>query len=284
MRSWAEIGQRRGWDLFVMYGATEATARMAYLPPNLAAEQPETIGVPVPGGSFRIEPVDGLPDGELVYTGPNVMLGYAESPEDLALGRQVHELRTGDLARRHANGLYEVVGRRSRFVKIAGLRVDLGQVERILADLGAVAAAAGSDDGLVIAIEGGHETGMLSKVLASDLGLPRAAVSMHEVEHLPRLASGKIDYPAVRDLETSKVVSFAAEKPRREGPADVARIFAECLDRTDVEAPDTFVSLDGDSLSYVALSVRLEAALGQLPADWHLLPVGELSRLGHPRG
>ncbi|WP_394249553.1 AMP-binding protein [Arthrobacter pityocampae] len=295
VQRWAEVGQRRGWDLFVMYGATEATARMAYLPPDLAAEHPGAIGVPIPGGSFRIDPIRGLPHGELVYSGPNVMLGYAESPEDFALGRTVHELRTGDLARRHPNGLYEVMGRRSRFVKIAGLRVDLGQVERILADLGAVAAVAGSDDdGLVIAVEGEHDAGMMAKVLAVDLGLPRAAVGVHLVEHLPRLGTGKIDYPAVLRLAapaapastpsaSTPSASTSEERPGREGPADVPRIFAECLDRQDVRSTDTFVTLDGDSLSYVALSVRLEAALGRLPADWHLRSVGELTGRGAPR-
>ncbi|MEC5200337.1 acyl-CoA synthetase (AMP-forming)/AMP-acid ligase II [Arthrobacter sp. PL16] len=284
VRSWAETGQRRGWDLFVMYGATEATARMAYLPPDLAAEYPGTIGVPVPCGSFRIDPVDGLPHGELVYTGPNVMLGYAESLEDLALGRTIDELRTGDLARRNANGLYEVVGRKSRFVKIAGLRVDLGQVEQILSGMGVAAAATGSDDdGLVIAVEGEHDTALLTKVLVSDLGLPRASVRLHAVERLPRLSTGKIDYPAVRGLAAPRPADPADHGPAREGPADVPRIFAECLDRPDVKASDTFVTLDGDSLSYVALSVRLEAALGRLPSGWHLRTVGELSRRGKPR-
>ena len=71
-----------------MYGATEATARMAYLPPELAASRPSTIGRPIPGGSFTIEPVDEWADdavGELVYRGPNVMMGYAHGPADLAL-------------------------------------------------------------------------------------------------------------------------------------------------------------------------------------------------------
>jgi acyl-CoA synthetase (AMP-forming)/AMP-acid ligase II len=53
---YAALGRRRGWDLFVMYGQTEATARMAYLPPALAESHPGAIGVPVPGGSFRLEP------------------------------------------------------------------------------------------------------------------------------------------------------------------------------------------------------------------------------------
>jgi acyl-coenzyme A synthetase/AMP-(fatty) acid ligase len=120
VRSYAEQGRRKGWDLFVMYGQTEATARMAYLPPALSTTAPGAIGVPVPGGEFRIEPIPGLADGELVYTGPNVMLGYAQSPADLAAGRTITELRTGDLARKHPTGVYEVVGRRSRFVKIVG--------------------------------------------------------------------------------------------------------------------------------------------------------------------
>ena len=281
VRDYAELGARKGWELFVMYGQTEATARMAYLPPRLAAEHPGAIGVPVPGGAFRIEPVPGLEHGELVYTGPNVMLGYAETPEDLAAGRTVHELRTGDLARLHPAGVYELVGRRSRFVKIVGLRVDLGQVERILADLGVQAASAGTDKGLVVAVEGSHDTQLLSKVLAQGIGLPRAALQVHAVEHLPRLATGKVDYPAVLALATP------ADQPAPAGagatepaavPDDVRQIFRDTLEREDIADGDTFVSLGGDSLSYVATSVRLEQLLGHLPADWHLTPVRDLEQ------
>nr|MDQ3385790.1 AMP-binding protein [Actinomycetota bacterium] len=131
-------GQREGWDLFVMYGQTEATARMAVLPAELALEHPGSVGVPVPGGSFRLAPVEDARDGvgELVFEGPNVMLGYAEGPADLAEGATTAELRTGDLARRTPEGLYEVVGRRSRFVKLFGLRIDLDQVELVLRGAG----------------------------------------------------------------------------------------------------------------------------------------------------
>jgi acyl-CoA synthetase (AMP-forming)/AMP-acid ligase II len=104
VRRYAELGRRAGWELFVMYGQTEATARMAYLPPGLATTHPHCIGVPIPGGSFRLAPVPGLPNArELVYTGANVMLGYAETPADLGLGRTVNELHTGDIARRTTN-------------------------------------------------------------------------------------------------------------------------------------------------------------------------------------
>ena len=276
---YCELGRRRGWDLYVMYGQTEATARMAYLPPALTDAVPGAIGVPVRGGSFRIDPVPGLEHGELVYTGPNVMLGYAETPADLASGRTIDELRTGDLARQHPAGVYEIVGRRSRFIKVVGLRIDLGQVERMLADFGVAAASAGTDQVLAVAVEGEQDTGLLRKVLAEGLGVPRAAVAVHAVEQLPRLASGKLDYQAVLALSAPAAPPSAA----RQGSDKVKSIFADTLEVADVGDGDTFVSLGGDSLSYVAASVRLEQALGHLPADWHVTPVGALERRDRER-
>lgn len=312
VRHYAGLGRRRGWELFVMYGQTEATARMAYLPPGFAADNPSSIGVPVPGGSFRIEPVDGLdsadgpcsadgPVGELVYSGPNVMLGYAQRPEDLALGRTVTELRTGDLARVQDNGLYQVVGRRSRFVKIVGLRIDLGQVETMLHELGITAAAAGSDEKLVVAVEGDHDTKLLAKIVTQGLGLPRTALQMYAVAALPRFPTGKTDYPAVLALAATlpadagpaaglpdggpvaagdkraaarSGVGGSAQAVKR--PEDARTIFADALERDDIADGETFVSLGGDSLSYVAASIRLEKALGHLPPDWHITPVRDL--------
>ncbi|MGP0221951.1 AMP-binding protein [Paenarthrobacter sp. NCHU4564] len=288
VRSWAETGQRGGWELFVMYGATEATARMGYLPPELASEYPGTIGIPVPGGEFRIDPVDGLDDGELVYSGPNVMLGYAEKPADLALGREIDELRTGDLARQHPNGLYEIVGRRSRFVKIVGLRIDLGEVERLHTDIGITAAAAGSDDRLVVAVEGDHDPALLAKMLSGTIGLPRTAITVRSVGSLPRLENGKVDYPAINAMagaSSDRPLSgpFPAPCSADDAGPDLRRIYADALDRADVRGEDTFVSLDGDSLSYVAVSIGLERALGQLPPGWHLMTINELERRGAPR-
>jgi acyl-CoA synthetase (AMP-forming)/AMP-acid ligase II len=288
VRRYASLGARSGWDLFVMYGQTEATARMAYLPPRLADIAPDAIGIPIPGGAFRIDPVPGLEHGELVYSGPNVMLGYAQTPEDLGQGRTVDELRTGDLARQNPDGLYEVVGRRSRFVKIVGLRVDLGQVERMLADLGIPAATAGTDTGLVVAVQGEHDPVLLGKLLAQGIGLPRAALEVHALPELPRLASGKLDYPAVLALSmqgAKPVEELLSTAEAKANPQDtVVRIFEETLERTDIAEIDTFVSLGGDSLSYVAASVRLEQALGHLPPDWHITPVATLSAsLEQPR-
>lgn len=285
VRAYAQLGRRRGWDLYVMYGQTEATARMAYLPPDLAAEHPQAIGVPIPGGEFRLEPVPGLDECELVFAGPNVMLGYAERPGDLALGRTITELRTGDLARRTAEGLYEIVGRRSRFVKIVGLRVDLGQVEHLLAGLGVSAVAAGADGHIVAAVEADHDLALIAKTLAQDLGVPRAAIRLFPVKAIPRLGNGKPDYPAVLALgaEDERGEDEHGDDNRGGGAPgasrrsdDARRIYSDVLERDDIAETDTFVSLGGDSLSYVAASVRLERALGSLPQGWHLMPVCEL--------
>ncbi|MHA7268397.1 AMP-binding protein [Arthrobacter sp. HLT1-20] len=283
VRAYTHLGQRRGWDLFVMYGQTEATARMAYLPPDLASANPGSIGVPIPGGSFRLEPVPGLDEAELVYSGPNVMLGYAEAPADLELGRVVGELHTGDLARRTSEGLYEIVGRRSRFVKVVGLRVDLGQVERLLSELGVpTAAAAGTDEGIVAAVEGDVDLPLLGKALEQDLGLPRGSVKLVHVGQVPRLDNGKPDYPAVLALgaepASTSVDAGNHAALAAGGVEDTVRMaFAQALEREDIGEDDTFVSLGGDSLSYVAASVRLERILGKLPGGWHLMPVGELT-------
>ncbi|MGW0698554.1 AMP-binding protein [Streptomyces sp. NPDC002867] len=275
---YAALGRAAGWDLFVMYGQTEATARMAYLPPELAVSRPEAAGVPIPGGSIRLEPRPEWPEadtGELVYSGPNVMLGYAEGPEDLALGRTVDDLHTGDIARRAPDGLYELVGRRSRFAKILGLRIDPQQVETMLAGHGVTACCAGDDDRLVVAVvgEGAVDTGRVRRLVTGACGLPARAVRVAVLAELPRLTTGKIDYRTVRELAVSET---AAPVPPTDEPVDLCRLYATVLDRDDVTEDSTFVGLGGDSLSYVEMSLNLEEALGRLPDDWHILPIREL--------
>ncbi|MFE4620449.1 AMP-binding protein [Streptomyces sp. NPDC056747] len=280
VRHYAELGARRGWDLFVMYGQTEATARMAYLSPSLAAEHPGAIGVPVPGGSFHLEPVEETPGddgvGELVYTGPNVMLGYADSPEDLALGRTVDVLRTGDLARRTDAGLYEIVGRRSRFVKILGLRIDPRQIEAMLERHGLDGLCAGDDEGLALAVtrRTGWDERRIRRRVVDECGLPARTVRVHLLPELPRLPTGKPDYQAVRALNRpAEAPAYAAGG---DGTGDLCALYARILDRSDVTPDSSFVSLGGDSLSYVEMSLRLEERLGRLPQSWHTTPIREL--------
>ncbi|PJK21882.1 AMP-binding protein [Mycolicibacterium goodii] len=264
---YAELGRRQGWDLIVMYGQTEATARMAYLPPERVFDAPEAIGQPIPGGAFTI---DG--DSELIYHGPNVMLGYAQTPDDLALGRTIDCLHTGDLARRREDGLYEIIGRRSRFLKLFGLRIDLDRLEQSLLADGIQALCAGDDTRLVIAVTR-HAPDPSSAVCAR-AGLPAAAVETVVFDVLPRKANGKPDYASLMRCAEAQVESASAGA----GKNDVRALYRDVLGVDEVTVTDTFVSLGGDSLSFVETSRRLDGLLGTLPAHWYLLSVAELER------
>ncbi|MFG2169326.1 non-ribosomal peptide synthetase [Micromonospora chersina] len=277
---YAALARRHGWRFFVMYGQTEATARMAYLPPELAELRPEAIGVPIPGGSFRLRALPDRPEpdtGELVYAGPNVMLGYAEQPGDLALGRTVEELPTGDVARRGPDGLYEIVGRTAEFVKIFGLRVDPRRVEDRLRVAGVEAYCVGTDRELVVAATGGHRPERVRRLAAAAAGLPARVVRVHLLVEVPRLANGKPDLAAVRALTTAPPPVPAVDTPGV-GTEQLCRLYADLLDQPEVSTDQSFVDLGGDSLSYVEMSVRLEELLGDLPADWHTTPIRELAR------
>ncbi|MFE3558873.1 AMP-binding protein [Streptomyces sp. NPDC059193] len=279
VRHYATLGRAAGWRLFAMYGQTEATARMAYLPPDLAETQPQAAGVAIPGGAFRLQPLPDWPEentGELVYAGPNVMLGYAHAPADLALGRTVQELHTGDIARRTAEGMYEIVGRRSVFAKILGLRIDPAQVEAMLARHEVASLCTGDDEALVIAAigTGAADARRIRNMVTSECGLPARAVRIHLVADLPRLPTGKPDYRAVRELaRPADTGSSTPEHPIGSGPEDLCLLYARILDRTDVTPDSSFVSLGGDSLSYVEMSLHLEERLGHLPTDWHATPI-----------
>jgi hypothetical protein len=287
VRRWAGIGAERGWRFVVMYGQTEATARMAYLPPGLAASAPEAIGRPIPGGSLRIDDPDDEGVGELVYSGPNVMLGYAHTPADLARGRTVDELHTGDLGRRRADGLFQITGRRSRFVKPFGVRVDLDATEALLAEEGLTAAVTGDDTRLVVAVEGLDDGSVRAAraLVAARLHLPETAVTAVVVGTLPRRANGKLDHPAVMTLApaVSPRRGWAA-RLRRPAPPSVREIFARTFPGQTPDVAASFVDLGGDSLTYVQVSADLERTLGELPPAWDTLPLGELaSRAPAPR-
>lgn len=199
VRRYAELGERDGWRLFVMYGQTEATARMAYLPPELAHTAPDAVGVPIPGGELAVDSPPGQV-GELIYRGPNVMLGYARTAGDLALGRTVDQLRTGDLGRRRPDGLYEVVGRSNRVIKPFGLRVDLEHVEHLLHDEGFGGVCTGTDDELVVVVSGRPDPGEVRRLVAGRVDLPAAAVRVVVVREIPRQPNGKVDHSAVARL------------------------------------------------------------------------------------
>ncbi|MER6513057.1 AMP-binding protein [Nonomuraea sp. NPDC001636] len=178
---------------FVMYGQTEATARIAVLPPDRLADKPGSAGQAVPGGRLTID------GGEIVYHGPNVMMGYAETAADLAGPDELGGvLRTGDLGRLDDEGFLYVTGRLRRIAKIFGVRVNLDDVEQLLRDTVPVAATSG-DDRVTVWAEGLDAAGCrnLARRLGAELRLHWSGFDVRAVERLPLLPTGKIDYRAL---------------------------------------------------------------------------------------
>ena len=186
----AALMREAGGRLFVMYGQTEATARMAVLPPDRLGDRPGSAGVPIPGGSFTIL------DGEIVYRGPNVMMGYAEGDAELAVGDQLGGvLRTGDLGHLDDEGFLHVTGRLKRIGKVFGVRVNLDDVERWLAGSAGAAVVPGDDRIAVFLVQADDATrGAAARELAARLHTRTDAFDVRAVEALPRLPNGKIDY------------------------------------------------------------------------------------------
>ncbi len=196
----AEGMRKMGKRFIVMYGATEATARMAYVPAEFAVEKAGSIGIAIPGGRLELQDESGTQItqsgivGELIYYGPNVTLGYAESREDLANGDERHgRLETGDMAMRDADGFFYVVGRKNRFLKIYGNRVNLMEVEQILKKNGFEAVCVGKDDHMRIYTTN-RETERLRDYIAEKTRINRTAFTVIRIDAIPRSESGKVLY------------------------------------------------------------------------------------------
>lgn len=215
-RKIAEYAQQNGKKFVVMYGQTEATARMGYLPANKALEKCGSMGIAIPGGKFELVDIDGNliiePDmvGELVYRGENVTLGYAQKGDDLLRGDERQGvLATGDMAKRDADGFYYIVGRKKRFLKIYGNRVNLDEVERMLksAFQNIECACGGKDDKLIIYVvpeSFKEDMEVLRRYLMEMTRLHITAFHILEVQEIPQNDSGKILYAQLEDQKVEK--------------------------------------------------------------------------------
>lgn len=197
------ICQAKGIEFFSMYGQTEASPRMAYLPTARFGNKLGSIGKAIPGGRLWLENDDGEVIresdqlGELIYSGPNVALGYAHSIVDLSRGDDWNGiLRTGDIAKQDSDGFFYIEGRASRYLKLFGNRISLDAVESWYSTRSLVAAAHGQDDHLMVTIEENEHLSISeeSKLIAAWMKVHPSAVVISVRPKLPRFDSGKINY------------------------------------------------------------------------------------------
>ncbi len=197
----AETCKGKGIRFIVMYGQSEATARMSYLPWEYAVSKAGSMGIAIPHGKFNLLDVDGneitAPHvmGELEYEGDNVTLGYAESIEDLRKGDERHGvLQTGDMAEKDDDGFYYIVGRKKRFLKIYGNRVNLDEVEGLLKSNGYDCAVGGMDDHMKIFVTDEKKLEEVRHFVSVKTGLHPSAFSSIYLEKIPRNEAGKVLY------------------------------------------------------------------------------------------
>ena len=115
-------------DFYVMYGQTEATARLSYLPPELVLSKLGSIGKAIPDVILKVVDKQGkevLPGkvGEIVAKGDNIMIGYYKDPERTDTSLKGGWLRTGDLAKVDDDGFIYLVAREKEIIKVGGKRV-----------------------------------------------------------------------------------------------------------------------------------------------------------------
>jgi acyl-CoA synthetase (AMP-forming)/AMP-acid ligase II len=194
---------------FVMYGQTEATARITYVPPEKLSNKIGSIGISIPGGELKIMN-DGVeiknPDevGEIVYNGDNVMLGYAETLADLSKGDELNGvLFTGDIGYKDEEGFFYVTGRMKRFIKIFGLRVNLDEVQKMIENhFGISAACTGKDELLKILV---HSDDHLTEVKVKEEVMKMYKLSFKSLvvkstNQIPTNTNGKYDYKRINEI------------------------------------------------------------------------------------
>lgn len=200
-KEFAEFSQQTNKRFFVMYGQTEATARMSYLPAEFSLTKLGSMGIAIPGGEFCLVNETGsiIKDhditGELVYKGRNVSMGYAECGADLQKEDENQGiLFTGDLAKRDIDNFYTIVGRKKRFIKLFGNRVNLDETERIIKSLLSDCACVGEDDHMQIYITDSTRTNEVRDFISSKTGIHHSAFTIKHIDVIPKNSSGKTIY------------------------------------------------------------------------------------------
>jgi len=205
-----------GKRIFVMYGATEASARLSYLDPAELPRRVGSIGKAIPNVELRVLRSDGTETdigetGEIVARGSNLMEGYWNAPEETAAVLDAHGYHTGDLGRRDEDGFLYVVGRKREMIKSGAHRISPIEIEEILVEHPAVdeAAAIGLPDEIlgeaIVAFvtlrpDASGDPTELAEWCRRRLPPYKVPGRFGVLAEFPRNASGKIDKLALRKL------------------------------------------------------------------------------------
>ncbi|EMK6669029.1 AMP-binding protein [Vibrio fluvialis] len=206
----------KGQEFVVMYGQTEASPRISYVPFSQLENKIDSIGLAVPNGELFLLNSDGQyvecagVEGEIFYRGPNVMLGYASNLQELAsVDDAPTQLATGDLGYFDEDGFFYITGRAKRFIKIFGLRIGLDEIEHWLKRSGYNVISTGEDNLLLLFTDDSDvDLNIIKKAVSQKFGININYIKAFLVDSLPRLSSGKINYKDLIEEYHSSEVKF----------------------------------------------------------------------------
>ncbi len=204
----AKLGNNFNCKVFIMYGQTEATARISYLKPEMILEKCGSIGKVIPNGKLYLKGENNKTinksnkEGELIYKGENVMIGYASEISDLKTSSINKELHTGDLAYFDKDGYFWITGRKKRFIKIFGNRVSMDDIESFLYEKGFESSVIGMDDKLIIVLnnEENISSDDLVSLLSNFYKIHFSAIEVMRIDTIPRTSSGKTEYNKLSEI------------------------------------------------------------------------------------
>jgi long-chain acyl-CoA synthetase len=207
IEEFANHSRNKKIDFFVMYGQTEGTARLSFLYPNKILDKLGSIGKAIPGGKFKLVNSKNKTielsniEGELVYVGENVMMGYANEIHHLSNGSELNNtLYTGDLAYKDEEGYFFITGRKKRFIKIYGNRFSLDEIENYVKKNEIECACTGFDDKLKVFITNINNEQKVINILKK-LKIQKSAYKILTIEILPKNNSGKVLYSKLNSNE-----------------------------------------------------------------------------------
>jgi long-chain acyl-CoA synthetase len=200
-----DVCEKNNIQFISMYGQTEASPRMSFLPSRFNKDKINCIGKAIPNGKFKIIDRNNKNiskiniSGELVYLGKNVSLGYATSYLDL---KKVDEnkgiLFTGDIAKRDSDNFYYITGRKKRFLKIFGNRINLDEIEQNLNNVGFKCVCGGNDKKIIIYFTSKKKQIKLMNYASKLINLNKNYIEFSYIEKINRTSRGKIEYKKLK--------------------------------------------------------------------------------------
>ncbi len=184
-------------NFIIMYGQTEATARMTYLPYKMLKKKIGSVGLPVSSGKINLLSDNSNNDkkGEIIYQGKNVSLGYARNFTDLIKGDENKGiLKTGDLAKKDRDGYLYITGRKSRDIKLFGHRVSLDEMEQILFNKGYNCRCCGFDNKVTIFHTDRTYNGEILKYISKQTNIYLKCFALKHIKEFPLNENGKASY------------------------------------------------------------------------------------------